>query len=57
MSYAMQQKASLGSQGFGGFGNVGEIPTTLFSPTQLAFIAGWVLIALRFLVFYPAAGE
>ena len=45
----------IGSSGFGSFGAITESINTLLTPTQLAFIAGWLLIVLRFLIFYPQA--
>ena len=55
MSYAMQQKQSLGSKGFGSFGAITESVNTLLTPTQLAYISVWVLLVLKFLIFYPAS--
>jgi hypothetical protein len=51
-SYALSQRQSVGA-GTKSLGTVvGGIATELFTQQQLAFIALWVVLALRFLVFY-----
>jgi len=51
-SYAMMQRASTGG-GTDSVTKLGqEIVSTLLTPTQLAFVTVWLLIAAKFLVFY-----
>lgn len=52
ISYANAQRKAVGG-GTNSIGALGlEIAGTLFTPTQLAFIGGWVLLVLKYLIFY-----
>ena len=51
-SYAMAQRNTVGGGSGAVTGLLNEIVGTLLTPTQLAFIGLWVVLILKYLIFY-----
>ena len=51
-SYAMAQRKTVGGGSNAVTGLLNEIVGTLLTPTQVAFVGVWVLLILKYLIFY-----